>query len=257
MVRQVEIAGQVRFPGVYAIRDGEHLSDLIERAGGFLPDAYFFGAKFTSRRAQRLQQKSLDNLVSDLETRVGKAILDQAQTSVEGGQNAAALAAASKASVDQFLGKLKSVQAEGRVAIVLSDLSSLRQSEYDLFLEDGDRLETPRRPNFVSVVGSVYTPNSFNYQPSLTVEDYLKRSGGPTKTADRDHMYLLKANGEVFSMAQGGMFSGSFENARLMPGDTIVVPENLERVPWLRTVRDVTDIVFKIATTAGIALAVM
>ncbi len=109
----------------------------------------------------------------------------------------------------------------------------------------------------MSVVGSVYTPNSFNYQPTLTVDDYLRRSGGPTKTADQDHMYLLKANGEVFSMAQGGMFSGSFGNAKLMPGDTIVVPENLERVPWLRTVRDITDIVFKIATTAGIAIAVL
>jgi hypothetical protein len=42
-----------------------------------------------------------------------------------------------------------------------------------------------------------------------------------------------------------------------MPGDTIVVPENLERLPYLRLVRDVSDIVFKIATTAGVAIAVM
>jgi hypothetical protein len=41
-----------------------------------------------------------------------------------------------------------------------------------------------------------------------------------------------------------------------MPGDAIVVMENLERVPALRLFKDITEIVFRIATTAGIAFAI-
>ena len=41
----VNISGQVKLQGKYAIRKrGERLSDLIDRAGGFLPDAFLDGA---------------------------------------------------------------------------------------------------------------------------------------------------------------------------------------------------------------------
>jgi hypothetical protein len=42
-----------------------------------------------------------------------------------------------------------------------------------------------------------------------------------------------------------------------MPGDTLVVPENLERLSFLRLSKDIADIVFKIATTAGVAIAAL
>jgi hypothetical protein len=54
---------------------------------------------------------------------------------------------------------------------------------------------------------------------------------------------------------QSGFFS-NFDKTVLMPGDTIVVPENLERVPYMRLVKDIADIAFKIATTAGVAFAI-
>jgi hypothetical protein len=68
---------------------------------------------------------------------------------------------------------------------------------------------------------------------------------------------VVGADGEVRSRAQDGVSSRSFMNARLMPGDTIVVPEDLDRVPYLRLFKDLTDIVFKIATTAGVVYAII
>lgn len=126
-------------------------------------------------------------------------------------------------------------------------------------LEGGDFLTIPKQHNFVSVVGSIYSPNSFHYEPNRTVEYYLKKSGGGTKDADMKSVYVLKANGEVLSKAQhGGMLSwSSFESQVLMPGDTIVVPVDFERVPYLGLIKDISDIVFKIATTAGVAIAVL
>src|SRR6266516_3442272 len=45
--RTVRIAGEVRFPGTYALRaKNERLADLIERAGGLMPQAYAAGIQF-------------------------------------------------------------------------------------------------------------------------------------------------------------------------------------------------------------------
>ena len=38
------------------------------------------------------------------------------------------------------------------------------------------------------------------------------------------------------------------------PGDTIVVPEKIERIAWLRNIRDVTQILMNTAVTAGVVL---
>ena len=57
-------------------------------------------------------------------------------------------------------------------------------------------------------------------------------------------------------MQQHKGFFSDFGKTVLMPGDTIVVPENLERIPYMRLAKDIADIVFKIATTAGVAFAV-
>ncbi len=57
VLKTVTIKGEVKFPGTYRIRDGEKLSDLIIRAGGFTKDAYFYGAKFLNQRAREIQQK--------------------------------------------------------------------------------------------------------------------------------------------------------------------------------------------------------
>src|SRR6185295_15693410 len=95
-------------------------------------------------------------------------------------------------------------------------------------LEDGDRLLLPAPPSMVSVFGSVYAENSFIYKPQKDVADYLMQAGGPTRSADRSSVYVLRADGSVISKQQYG-FLGSFDRTRLAPGDTVVVPEELDR----------------------------
>jgi protein involved in polysaccharide export with SLBB domain len=173
----------------------------------------------------------------------------EAQTAVSDEDVEAAKTAQSM--VQSMLSRLEAVKAEGRVAIQLSELETFRDSEYDFEVENGDSLSIPKRPNFVAVVGSVYSPSAFLWNHKDSLADYLAKSGGPTKSADDDQIYVIKANGEVFSKRQ----SANFDQMKLMPGDTIVVPEDLERVPYLRLVRDITDIVFKVAVTVGVLVA--
>ena len=254
LVKKITLTGEVRYPGTYTIRENEKVSDLIARAGGFTPDAYFYGTRYTSVKARQIQQKSIDKMIERLQLSYMQTTSEMAQTatSTEDAQTAQVAGAA----VQGLLVKLQSIRAEGRVAIKLADLASFTDSLYDFRLQDGDTLEIPPKPAFVSVVGSVYSPGSFLYQPNRKLDFYLDKSGGVAKTADKKHVYLLKANGEILAMSQAHGVFKKFGSTILMPGDTIVVPENLERVPYLKIVKDVSDIIFKIATTAGIAFAI-
>jgi polysaccharide biosynthesis/export protein len=255
LFKTVKISGEVRYPGTYRLGEGERVSDLIMRAGGFLPDAYFFGAKYTSRKARIIQQQSIDKLIDELEIRSQLNLSHEAQTAAS--KEAMEAVKAGQQPMRLLLEKMRTIRAEGRVAIKLADLGSFRGSDFDFELENGDTLDIPKRPNFVAAVGSVYSPSAYLHEPNKTLAYYLDKSGGPTKSADVKHTYVLRANGEVISKMQGSRLFSRFESNKLMPGDTIVVPENLDRVPYMRMVSEIADILFKIATTAGIALAVL
>lgn len=253
--RKVTISGQVKFPGSYVVQKGDHISDVILRAGGFLDDAYLYGAEYTSEKAREIQQQSIDKMIQELEIKAQQVMSAQAQTAT--GAEEAGSAKVAEASISALLGQLKEVRAKGRVTMTLATMPSFRGSLYDFAVTDGDTLHIPARPSFVATVGSVYSPSAYLHEPDRDMAYYLNKSGGPTKSADEKYIYLLRANGEVVSKARSHSVFSSFNSIKLMPGDTIVVPENLERLPYLRLVRDVSDIVFKIATTAGVAIAVM
>lgn len=255
VVKTVTLSGEVRYPGTYRIKAGERLSEIITRAGGFLPDAYFFGAKLTTKESKEIQKKSLENLVRELEMRAQSISQQQVQTSAS--KEEVESVAAGKTILSQLIQKMKAVEPEGRVSIVLADLDSFRGSAYDFTLQDSATLHIPVRPSFVSTIGSVYSSSSYLFEANKTVGYYLAKSGGVAKNGDAEHMYLLRANGEVVSASQQQGFFSGFESYKLMPGDALVVPEDLEKVPYLRLVKDISDIVFKIATTAGIAIAVL
>ena len=251
--KSVAISGEVRFPGAYRIKDGERLSELIERAGGFTDNAYFHGAFFVSEKAREIQQASLDKMIDDLEIRVQSVLAEQVHLM---SISRDAQPEAEQQALTGLVAKLRTVKANGRMSITLAPLASFKNSAFDFELHDGDSLTIPKQPNFISVVGSVYSANSFLYQTKYVLEDYLNQAGGPTKTADDDNIYVMKANGEVIAASQSNGIFRFFGSTLMMPGDTIVVPEDLERIPYLKLLHDISDIVFKVATTAGIAFAI-
>jgi len=92
------------------------------------------------------------------------------------------------------------------------------------------------------------------------VDHYLKMVGGPTESADQDHIFLLKSNGSVVTRdnADKGFFSTgqqSLLSTRVDPGDSIVVPEKLLETRLMKDVKDITQIMFQIAVTTGVLIA--
>jgi len=251
----VTLSGEVQFPGVYDAKKGERLSSLITRAGGFTKDAYLKAAIFTRVSTQKTQQEAIDKLIDDLEVEVAQkaqqvgGALDKED--VEANKQ---LLEARRALIAQ----LKKARAKGRVVIRLTSADGLKGSTADIRLEDGDRLEVPKKTNVVNVVGRVYNPTGIVYDPANdTLGYYLKMVGGPTESADRDHIFLLKVNGSVVTRenADGGFFSTSRQgllSTRVDPGDSIVVPEKLLETRLMKDVKDITQILYQIAVATGV-----
>lgn len=251
--RYVTLKGEFVFPGTYAIFKGEHLSSVIERAGGFTDKAFLKGAKLTRVSVQELQQKRLDESIARAEQNIASKQSELA--SVSASKEELDAVKATLEGLRHNLDMLKGRKAEGRLVIRLKPPAELRKTHYDVEMMGGDTLEVPQHPNAVNVMGYVYNPTSMLPSEGETVGHYLNATGGPTGDADESEIYVIRADGTVESRQQHSFFSnfvtGGFLSSRVDDGDTIVVPQRIERTAWLRDIKDVTTILAQLAISAG------
>ncbi len=263
----VVISGEVVFPGRYVVRKGDTLSSLVDRAGGVTSKSYVKGAVFTRESVRALQQKNIDEAVNRLEKTTLSAAASNIQSSLtpeDAKQQAAALE-----QKKELIAKMKAAKAKGRISINLAEAMKQRGSSFDVRLENGDKLVIPERPSDVQVMGSVYNQTAFVYDPNASISSYIKKAGGFTGDADEDEIFILKEDGTAVGRRDYGSWaprwdsaehrwvSGGFMSSDLDPGDTIVVPERLEKIAWLREIKDFTQILYQIAVTAGVAIRVL
>lgn len=251
MDRYITVKGEVVFPGTYPVYRGEKLSSVIKRAGGYTNLAYLPAAKFTRRSVQEHQQKRLDEAIvrSEKDLAQKQAAIASTAVSKEELESTKATIEALAKSLEQ----MKRLKAEGRVVLSLSELAAFENSNYDLQLEGGETLEIPPKPAVVHVLGNVYNQTSFVFlQDQKTAGAYLAKAGGPTADAETSEMYVVRADGTVYSSQNRSFWHiGGFSSIELGPGDTIVVPQKIERTAWMRDLKDMTQILANVALTAG------
>jgi protein involved in polysaccharide export with SLBB domain len=256
----VELKGEVVFPGNYAISKGETLSSVLQRAGGFTDKAYLRGALFTRASLKESQRQRIDQLIFEQEQEILRISTQMAQGAISGEEMAAAQAIV--ASRSAMLDKLKAAPVQGRMVVRLKPLQQFTGSEYDIELMNGDGVTVPHNPQSVAVFGQVYNPIALTYKSGKTVGYYLNEVGGPKKEANKDEIYVVRADGTVISTAQGGWglrwdsdatrwTAGGFSSTILYPGDTVLVPEKVEKTAWLREMRDISQIIFQLALGAA------
>ncbi len=254
LYRKVQLNGEVQFPGEYTIKQGEAISSVIRRAGGFTEKAYLKGAVLTRESVKALQRRHLDETIARLEQRLLSHVAGDLDTVIS---NESALL--EKGALEQrqlLLARLKAIQPLGRLPIELGPLDAFEGSFSDIPLEEGDTLVVPERPSSVQVLGSVYNQGSYLYSQKMELWDYITKSGGIGKDADEDEMYILKVDGTAVSrrLTDRFFFSSTFANLELDPGDTIVVPEKIDRIPWLREFKDIVQILYQMAVTAAVVI---
>jgi protein involved in polysaccharide export with SLBB domain len=245
--KYVVLEGELAKAGVYQVRPGETLRQLVERVGGLSPEAYLIGSEFTRESTRQLQQKRLDDMITKMEAEIQRTAIRQASSALN--KEDAETAKTEARSQEALLSKMRQVKATGRIVLEIPEYAVDYKNLPDLPLEDGDRFFVPSMPSTVSVMGTVYNQNTFIYKKGQTVSDYVDKAGGPTRDGDESEMYLVRADGLVFSKRQGGSIfgGGGFSGRKAMPGDTIFVPEKLERYNLTKDLKDWSQIFYQFA----------
>ena len=251
--KRILVEGEVARPGEYVLPANSTLSDAVRAAGGLTPKAYLFGTDLSRESVRVTQQENYDRALRDFETDFTKSASTRKALSAD---EAAAQAAQSQGTA-RLIASLRAVQPTGRIVLQLSPGGSQLP---DINIENGDRLYVPARPTTVGVFGSVFNGGSFLYADGSVVADFLRLAGGPTKGADTGSEFVVRANGSVVSARQGqsGWFMGSnaLDAAPAQPGDTIFVPEELNKTSFTQEAKEWTQILYQFGLGAA-ALKIM
>jgi polysaccharide export outer membrane protein len=243
--RYVRLEGEFNAVGVYSVLPGETLRGLLRRTGGFTPDAYLYASEFTRESTRRVEEQRLHEYADTLEAQISAVTSNnQARALTTTDQIAAG---ASQTDARTAVNRLRNINPIGRIVFFdLTPDSVGIDSVPDLALEDGDRFVVPRVPANVTVEGQVYNANAFIFERRQHAIDYLRRAGGPDREADKKRMFLLRADGSVVSRQYADVM-----HAPIYPGDTIVMPPNLDKRALFQRIVDIAMIVGNL----GIGLA--
>lgn len=233
----VTVQGEVRSAGSYPIIRGEHLSDLLMRAGGLTNTAYPAGAVFLRKSAASAEHEGYLRAAAEIEnelviamTRVGNDKIDPSTF----------------ASMQTFVNELRTQKAVGRVSITADPSILASKPEMDPLLEAGDVLYIPQRPSTIAVLGQVMQPGSFPYRPGMTLEDYIEQAGGYAATSDESLTFIVLPDGSARRIQKSWL---SFDAQSLPPGSTIVVPRDVTPLNTRQLILDVSSIFSQFAVS--------
>jgi polysaccharide export outer membrane protein len=242
------LIGEIRFPGKYPIHHGETLSSAVRRAGGFTDLAFGEGAVFLREELKKREKEQIERLTNRLQSDLAALSLEAIASSASNANATGAAGAGQGLLVgQQLLAQLRDTKPVGRLVIDLDEImKGAPGATGDVVLRDGDKLLVPKKTQEITILGEVQSPTSHVFEAGLTRDDYIGKSGGTTKKADRKHIYVVRANGDVVSGQRNGWFRRS-RTEEIRPGDTIVVPLDTEKVRALPLWQAVTTIIYNLA----------
>ena len=244
----VRLEGEFNHGGLYKIKQGETLRELVARVGGLTKDAYLLGTELNRESLRAEQQRAMDAAIQKAETQLALNASYSAKQALTPEDTAAAKLNAEGQM--EYLKKLKQIRATGRIVLNLAE--NARVSDLpNTVLQDGDVVRIPAVPQTVSVLGEVTAPNSFLYAPGAKLSDYLHLAGGPTNNGDESRFYVVHVSG-VTEANPGGFFSiSNLGGHPVLPGDEIVVPQLPEKVSYMKNFKDITQIFYQFGLGAA------
>jgi len=216
----ITVGGEVMHPGTYGIEEGERLSSILERAGGLRSDAYTYGAIFERAQVRELEEHNRAELLQNVEQQ-GAALKNEPDSDPDKKAAKDAALLQWQSTVD----RLQNTPPQGRMVIhIYKDVKRWRNTAADIQVRAGDKIFIPKVPTSVVVDGAVYNPTAVSYKPGKSAGWYLGQSGGPSNTAYKKGIFVIRADGSVVG-GNGGLFGGGVGTAEMRPGDMVVVPE--------------------------------
>lgn len=244
----VTLEGEVRFPGQYKIVRGEHLLDLLKRAGGLTDVAYPYGTVFLRQSIAALEEESFRRVADQVENQLLAAM----SRPTIGTQNTR-LDPTAFTALQGFVQTLRTQKGLGRMSVTADPNVLAAHPNENPLLEPGDVIYIPQRPSTVSVLGEVLQPGSYTHRQNLTPNDYLAKAGGYSAYADGSLTYIILPDGSAEKLDQSWL---PFNSRSLPPGSVIVVPRDIAPFDWTDILLDSTQIFSQLAI-AGASLAVI
>ena len=251
----VKVEGEVKNPGIYQASPNDTLGTMLQRAGGLTSDAYLFGASFHREEVRKNQIENLYKLLNRLDSESSSSLAQISQSagaSTDAGVLQTKILAAQQAQ-KQAVERLKNLRPEGRIAMgVTPSIENNLKELPAIHLQNNDRIIIPPKPDFVYVYGAVNTDSALLFKKGLTVADYLNIAG-VASGADREAAILLRADGTA--QTTNGSWNNKVIYAEVLPGDSIIIPEKLDRESvWssvFRNTKDVTQIFYQLGLGAA------
>lgn len=246
----VTVRGEVRHPGTYGIHPGETLGSVLEKAGGFTPQAFSYGLVLTRREVREVEMQSHQELIARMQAEeVQLKALPENDTEQKN------LKLTAIAQTDTALTQLQTNLPVGRVVIHAShEGNAFDRTADQTVVRNGDSIFVPKKPNYVLVQGQVFNSTAVGYIQGRSANWYLGQAGGFTELADKKAAFVIRADGSVLAAKNNsGIWAGNPMDAVLLPGDAIIVPEKAPRIgsrnwaPLLQTAQIATSVVLAVA----------
>lgn len=236
----IELEGEINFPGKYRVKKGTSYLDIIELAGGYAENVDLRGV-FLSRNELREKEKlSFSNARDLLLDALIQDVNYSSSNQINSSSNIELLEYLEEVAIDSFSGRL------------VGDFREDSVFKDNLSLQDGDKIIFAQKVNYVTTQGQLNNPSTVPFEHSFTLKDYIDASGGLSKYADKKSIYVIKYNGESVVM-NSNLFQQDYI---IQPGDIIIVPRNIEFVSTIplvsQTVRILSDIAFTAASLNAI-----
>lgn len=245
--RKVSIEGEVLYPGTYTIKPGETLLDALARAGGFTEWAEPKNAVFLRKELKLQEARERQMLADEMEKNLLLTMKRDAGLYEGGGDQVTGILTMGQTLIE----RIRKTPALGRLIISLDDQNTSRfDATLQMELRDGDRLIVPKRSNEVLVTGEVSRSASIIYEEGKEIDDYISIGGGLTKRADQDSIYVVHGDGSIEKYSNDSWF-GSDNNIAIRPGDTVVVPADVDSISPYITWTSVSKILANFAVTAA------
>ena len=227
----VTVQGEVRAPGSFTIVRGEHLSDLLARAGGLTNTAYPYGAVFLRQSVAQKEREGFVRAANEVQNQLIVAMTRIGNDKVSPD---------TFASMQTFVSELRSQKGVGRISVVADPSVLAANPSLDPLLESGDVIYIPPRPSSITVLGQVLQPGSYPFRRSESLRDYIERAGGYSALADSSQTFVILPDGSARRVETSWFSLGSADN--LPPGSTIMVPRDITPLDLRQTVIDVSQI---------------
>ena len=213
-LKKVIIQGMVHRPGTYFFNEGETLSDLIERAGGYKNNAYIFGGALFREDAlakeKLFAQMNYADTVNYIVSSIGKPGIN-----------------VSGSALDLLTEELRSQNLDGRVIadFYLENIKS--NPAKDIKLLDNDNIFIPPLQKVVYLFGDFTNPSNIAFDSELKIQDYIELVGG-LKKSSFNQLVIIDPNGKTHLYST--KLLGKLKNIEIYPGSIIYAPRNIGKL---------------------------